>query len=428
MGPQTVTRVDVGRPPACPIPISLLLFLVTAVQGLATFAVVALPTLATRAADTYGLGPQSAGYQITVIYIAAALVSSTAGLVVRRLGAGLTSLVALMLSAAGLLGIASGSLPVAIVASLLIGCCYGLTNPAASHLLLRFAPVHRQNLIFSLKQTGVPLGAILAASLLPLIAERSGWQRACVLGAGLTLLVAAPLALVRHRLDDDRAPGARAGTGLLQGVSVVTQSSVLRSLAVMGLAYASFQFCLFTFLVTMLVTDFGWSLVEAGGMASLVHVGGVAGRIVWSLLADRIGRGRVILAAIGGLSAVLAVVVAGAGVQWPVSLLAGLLFAFGFCLVGWNGLWMAEIARTSGQGEVGLATGGVLVFTYIGVMAGPALFAAVYGLLGSYALTFGAFAIVPLVGAAAILAALPHEAPANRRNVAGGAGQAAEEP
>lgn len=386
------------------VPLAVLLSLVTGVQAFATFAVVALPTLATRAAPSFGLGAETVGYQISLIYLSAALVSSVAGLLIRRYGAAAASLSAMLASAAGLLGLASGHAAVAAGASLLIGCCYGLTNPAASHLLLRFAPARHQNLIFALKQTGVPLGAILAAALLPYVAERAGWQRAMILGAGLTLALAVPLVLVRGRLDDDRSPSARMSGGMLQGVGVVAQSPALRALATMGLAYASFQFCLFTFLVTMLVVDFGWSLVAAGGMASLVQVGGVIGRIAWSVAADRFGHGRRILAAIGAMSAATAALLAFAGPGWSVALLATVLFAFGFSLVGWNGLWMAEIARTAGRAEVGLATGGVLVFTYIGVMAGPAAFAAAYKLVGSYALTYGLFAALPVFGALAVLA------------------------
>ena len=128
--------------------------LVTGVQALVTFTVLALPTLAIRAAPDFGVGPEAVGYQISVIYFSAASTSSVAGLLVRRYGAALVSLVALGFSGLGLLGIATGSLVLAVVGSLSLGCAYGIINPAASHLLLRFAPRQHQNLIFALKQTG----------------------------------------------------------------------------------------------------------------------------------------------------------------------------------------------------------------------------------------------------------------------------------
>jgi predicted MFS family arabinose efflux permease len=170
----------------------------------------------------------------------------------------------------------------------------------------------------------------------------------------------------------------------------------------MGCAYALLQFCLFTFLVTMLVEEFRWSLVAAGGMATIMQVGGATGRVAWSLLADWTGRAIAVLVAVGLLSAACALLLSLAGPSWPPSLLGLLLVTFGFSIVGWNGLWMAEIARTSRPGEVGLATGGVLVFTYVGIVLGPATFATVYKLIGSYGVTYAIFSVFALIGALAI--------------------------
>lgn len=209
---------------------------------------------------------------------------------------------------------------------------------------------------------------------------------------------------MRSRLDDDRDPTARLASGLGEGVRAVVAQRPLRAMMVMGSSYAILQFCLFAFLVTMLVEEAGWSIVAAGGAATLMQLGGVAGRIGWSLLADRFGRARAILAVIGALSAGCSLLLGTVGATWPAPLLTALLVAFGFSIVGWNGLWMAEIARTARPGEVGLATGGVLVFTYAGIVVGPAAFATAYKLLGSYGASYQAFALLAVVGALALAA------------------------
>ncbi len=379
-----------------------LLLLVTTVQALATFSVLALPTLAPRAAETFGVGPEAVGYQISVVYLAAASLSSVAGLFVRWWGPALTSVVALVLAGAGLVMMASGHMALAILASIAIGSGYALTNPAAAHLLFRFTPPRRRNLVFALKQTGVPLGAMLAALALPPLAERNGWAIAILAGAVLMVAAILPLIIMRGRLDDDRNPGARAAGGVLDSVMLVARHSRLRALAIMGIGYAAYQLCLFVFLVTMLTQEFGWSLIAAGQMATGMQIGGAIGRIAWSVLADRIGRGIELLIFIGLASAVAAWLLAGATSSWPISLLALLLFAFGFCLSGWNGLWMAEVARSCRPQEVSLATGGVLVFTFASIVVGPAIFATTYKALGSYAMTFGVFSVLGLGGAAAL--------------------------
>ncbi|MEZ5815902.1 MAG: MFS transporter [Hyphomicrobiaceae bacterium] len=396
-----------GHAAAATLPTStmvLLLALVTGVQGLATFSVLALPTLATLAAPHFGFGPESIGYQISVVYAAAALLSSVAGLYVRRHGAAAMSIWAMGLTALGLLGIATGSIPIAILASASIGAAYGLTNPAASHMLFRFAPKHRQNIVFALKQTGVPLGGILASLLLPRLAVAYNWQVAIGASALLMTLVGVPLLAIRRRLDDDRAPAASLGAGgVLSGVRLVLANRRMRALALMGWAYASAQFCLFTFLITMLVKDLGWTLVAAGGAATVMQVGGVIGRLAWSVLADVIGHGLAILVAIGLGSSAFALMLTAATPEWPVWLLSVVVFGFGFCLVGWNGLWLAEVARAAGPGEVSLATGGVLVFTFGGIVLGPATFATIYRAVESYALTYGVFSVYTLFGAAVLI-------------------------
>jgi predicted MFS family arabinose efflux permease len=400
------SAVDLGGVQVRPaVNLGLLLALVTSVQALATFAVLALPTLATKAAPAYGFGAWAVGYQIGVVYCAAAIVSSAAGLYVCRYGAVAASVAALLLGGAGLAALASGDVAVAIAGSLLIGAAYGLTNPAASHLLFRFAPRERQNLIFALKQTGVPLGGILAAAMLPQISTRAGWQVAILAGAVLPVALASVMWIAGRKLDDDRDPSARLAGGLGAGMRMVLGRPSLRAMMVMGTSYAILQFCLFAFLVTMLVEELGWSIVAAGGMATVMQIAGVAGRIGWSLLADRTGRPRAILVAIGVLSALSALVLSQVGAAWSASAVAALVAVFGFSIVGWNGLWMAEIARMAGPGEVGLATGGVLVFTYAGVVVGPAAFATTYKLVGSWGMSYAIFAGLAVLGAVWLAAA-----------------------
>jgi MFS family permease len=129
------------------------------------------------------------------------------------------------------------------------------------------------------------------------------------------------------------------------------------------------------------------------------------------VLADLIGRGVAILVAIGIGSAAFALVLAAAAPGWPAWLLGVIVFGFGFCLVGWNGLWLAEVARAAGPGEVSLATGGVLVFTFAGIVLGPATFATVYRSVGSYALTYGIFSVYTLLGAAVLVMSMRRREP-----------------
>ncbi|MET0568653.1 MAG: MFS transporter [Hyphomicrobiaceae bacterium] len=401
-------RAEAGAMPdeLPPLGLAGLVALVASVQGLATFAALALSTLAPKAAPSFGVGAEMVGYQVSLVYVAAAALSTFAGLFVRRHGAGTISLTAVLIGAAGLVGLASGNLLIATAATLLIGLGYGLTNPAASHLLWRFGPSRHRNLIFALKQTGVPFGGILAALLLPSASEIVGWQGAILTGMLLYLVLALLIARMRRRWDDDRDPGARIQGALLDGMRLAMRDPTLRGISIMGLGYASAQLCLLTFIVTMLAQELGWSLVAAGGMATLMQIGGIAGRVGWSLLAQKIDRGIEVLIFLGVASAACALLMAAATPDWPRPALALLLFVFGLCVVGWNGLYMAEVARASGPKNISVATGAVLVFSFVGIMVAPAMFATIYKLVGSYGTTFGIISLLPLSGAAALVPVL----------------------
>jgi MFS family permease len=70
--------------------------------------------------------------------------------------------------------------------------------------------------------------------------------------------------------------------------------------------------------------------------------------------------------------------------------------------VGWNGVYLAEVARQAPSGMAGMATGGTLVITFFGVVLGPPLFGAVSSSFGSYRAGFAALAVPLAVCALAL--------------------------
>ena len=60
---------------------------------------------------------------------------------------------------------------------------------------------------------------------------------------------------------------------------------------------------------------------------------------------------------------------------------------------------MAEATRHSAPKDVGRVIGGTLVYTFIGVAAGPSAFASLVGLSGAYSVSFLALAVVASIGA-----------------------------
>jgi len=80
----------------------------------------------------------------------------------------------------------------------------------------------------------------------------------------------------------------------------------------------------------------------------------------------------------------------------PTVLLLGILAVFGASAIGWNGVYLAEVARQAPKGQASLATGGTLAVTFLGVVLGPPLFGAMSGLFGSYRAGYAALALPTL--------------------------------
>ena len=346
----------------------------TATQALTTLAALAMTAVAPRAAQDLGISPALIGYQIGVVYFAAMLISPVGGGLVRRLGATRTSQLALWLAAGGCLLSATGALPALAAGAFIVGLGYGVTNPAASHLLSRMPPTRHMNLVFSIKQCGVPIGGVLAGLTMPSLTLALGWQAALAVSAFFVLLLSLLIQKARSAWDGDREPAARVLASPLDSVRLVWSNGILRWLALSSLVYSAVQLCLTTFLVTYLVREIGLELVLAGTILAAANAAGAAGRLGWGWLADRLRSGTLALILNGTLGIAGALATAAIAASWPLWAIAAATALFGFCAVGWNGVFMAVIVRQSRPEAVALATGGSLTVTYIGIAIGPGAF------------------------------------------------------
>jgi len=109
------------------------------------------------------------------------------------------------------------------------------------------------------------------------------------------------------------------------------------------------------------------------------------------------------LALLGGLMAAGAAATAMFSAAWPLAAMLVVIAALGATAIGWNGVYLAETARVAPAGQAGLATGGCLFFTYVGVVCCPFLFGLLQRASGSYALCFAAAAAAYAMVAAALV-------------------------
>ena len=318
------------------------------------------------------------------------------------------SQVSLALCGVGLATAASGSIPAVVLGALLIGLGYGPVTPASSHILSRTTPPHRMGLTFSLKQTGVPLGGVLAGGLVPSLVAHVGWRGAAWVVGAACVAMAIAVQAIRARFDDDRDPSRRISPGsVVQALRGVFAVPAIRDLAGCSILFASMQLILTSYLVTILTASRGMPLVTAGLVLAAAQRAGVAGRLLWGWLADgRVGARR-LLGIIALVIGACALAFFRLGPDWPVAMVLAVSLLFGATAIGWNGVFLAEIARVASPSMAGSATGVSLFMTYFGVVVGPPVFAAIVGATGSYANGFLVFGLLILPMGLALLATQP---------------------
>lgn len=388
--------------------IALPLGITFAVQTLVAFAVYCAPVMAPVAGPALGFSASAVGYYIAATYLGSMFGSAAAGGWVARFGPIRVSQAGLALCLTGLALAASAWPPLVMLGGFVVGLGYGPTTPASSVILVRAAPPGMFALTFSVKQTGVPAGGVLAGALVPGLIIVLGWQGAAVAIGGLCLALALAIGPARARYDSGLDPVAPLSFASASApVRLVLRTPRLREMCAASFIFGGVQITLVTYLVTFLVEGFALSLVLAGLVMAVSQVASVAGRVFWGVLADRVFTRRVMLGLLGigmGLSALAALA---AGPDWPRWLLFLYAVVFGATAVGWNGVWLAEIARLAPPGRTSEATGGCLFFTFLGVVVTPPAFNAVYALTASYADAYAIFSAPAIAVGVWLLARIP---------------------
>lgn len=388
--------------------IALPLAVTFTVQTLAAFAIYCAPVMAPVAAPALGVQASAVGYYIAATYFGSMLASAVSGGWVSRFGPIRVSQASLLLCLAGLLLAASAWMPLVLLGGFVVGLGYGPATPASSVILVRTAPREIFSLVFSIKQTGVPAGGVLAGLVVPVLVLAFGWQWGAVAIGAACLVLALAIQPVRARYDTGLKPNARiALASAFAPVAMVLRVPGLRAMCICSFVYGGLQVALVTYLVSFLTESFALSLVAAGVVMAASQVASVVGRVGWGLLADRALGRRVVLGILGigmGLSA-LAALAAHPG--WPAWLLFSYAAVFGATAVGWNGVFLAEVARIAPEGRTSEATGGCLFFTYLGVVLTPLLFNGVLALTGAYTTAFAVLSVPALWVGAWMLARMP---------------------
>lgn len=370
----------------------------TVQQAFATLGRSTVPLIAAAIVADLRIDPALVGVYVGIGAVAGFLTTMTCGGLIVRYGAMRMTQVGMLALAIGLALPTGGWLALFALGAFVGGLGQAISTPSSSHLLGRLSPPRLAPLVFSIKQTGVPAGLMVAGVVAPVLATEAGWRTALLVIAGLSAVTAVALQPLRARFDVDRVPG----TSLSPADIRANVASVLREPALRAMCLAMFSFVglqsLFTgFFVLYLVRGLGYDLERAGVVFAIAVAVAVPARIGWGWLASRLVRPATLLSLLGIGMAVSALLAAVIHPAWPTWLATIVAILFSATAVSWHGVLLAEVARLAPAGRIGATTGAVLAFGDAGALVLPLLFSAALTLTGSYAPGFlvgGAFALV----------------------------------
>lgn len=277
------------------------------------------------------------------------------------------------------------------------------STPGGSKATAAWFPKSQRGFALSIRQTGVPLGGLAAAIILPPVVAVSNWRMGLFCAAAIVLLATVIFAWLYRESPEysdgknlsGRAASAVGTAGAVGAGSTGGSISTLKSLAynksfvaatIFSFILVGGQWSATSFIAVFAHESIGLSIVSAGIFLGLLQAGGIAGRILLGMLSDRLGKRKpaLVLAGVGAACtcAVLGLMSDGA----PLAALGVASAALGFLLLGWNGIYVAYLSEATPPGSAATAVGAGLTVTNLGSLTVPPLFGLLVDVSGSYIL------------------------------------------
>ena len=274
-------------------------------------------------------------------------------------------------------------------------------SPGGTRALAAWFEPRLRGTAMGIRQTGVTAAGVVAAVTLPPIAVAFGWPAAFLTVAGMALVGIAAFVLF-YREPPLESRGARAPFD----PRLLARNRVWLAATAYGWVFMGALGCVVAYLAASVNQDAGFSPVRAGLLLAVLQVGGIAGRLGFGVLSDRLGSRGVVMALSAALAVAgcLAMAAFGHGAAGSAGLVA-IAFVLGLSCMGWNALYITLTAEVVPVQNAATAVGTGTTITFTGMFAVPPVFGFIADHTGSYVwswLALGAWALVGMVVALAI--------------------------
>lgn len=286
-----------------------------------------------------------------------------------------------------------------------IGAAFAATGGPKT-IIKWFAP-NRRGTAMGVRQTGVPIGGMLASVLLPSIALASDWRVAVRCVAAVAIIAAFSFWFFY------RDPKGAAGVD-----PTANQPSILRSrrfLAATGCAFTlqASQACTLTYLVVDLHQTLGLSAAVAALFLATSQVGAIAGRVSWGAIGDWIGNRRA-LSSVAVVAATCCLLMSTVDAHSNLIAVGALCLGLGMAAMSWNAVYISLVTAMAPRRSTGSSLGTGLSLVLVGFMVAP-LFGRIADVAHSFRPAWIALAALVLIGfGLSFLARTPRPEPALR--------------
>ncbi|MBP1970737.1 sugar phosphate permease [Virgibacillus natechei] len=247
----------------------------------------------------------------------------------------------------------------------------------------------KRGIAMGIKQTGVTLGSALAALILLPLASELGW-RPVLFGACLLLMVAGCIAFRFYNDPPVEKNNHSINVGqprFLTSVYTLFKHKAFMLVSISAVGLNGGQMILNTYIVLFAYEILGISLFLSGILLVISEASGSIGRVVWGIISDTLFNGKrvIILIIIAMVSAVSALTLTLLPADSPFWMVVPIIMIFGFCISGFNGIWMNAVTEFVPREQSGVASGFSIMQGSWGVIIAPPLFGLMVD-LGNYQL------------------------------------------
>ena len=379
------------------------LALMTSAQAGASIVQQAVGVLAPFFILQFAVNDAQLGALFTALYVGSASFTAFSGALTDRYGE------------RTMVAVSGGLMTVALVLAVLVqnyawlvGCMfifgagYAASTPAGGRAILAWFDRDR-GFAMGVRQTGVPVGGLIGAVLLPFVAAHFGGYRAALIVAAVLVALPTIIACVAYREAPVDRPPPTTFRAVMGGMRRLIRDPRLIAVTLTSMALGNAQVAMNGFLTITSIQVVGVTHAFAAFALALAYAAATFARIFWGWFSDNYARNNrpLLLGVLCGCSAVSSLAIALLHAPLAV-LLIPVSMSLGFFGAGWNGVMAATLAEIGGADRAGSALGLTLTAIFGASAVGPLLFGAIadHTSLESAWLvtaTIGALGVVPVV-------------------------------